>query len=88
MSKQWGAGFHTGKKQGEEIGMEIGEKIGEAKTQMNIVMKALCMATAIRDAQKRDLVSQYVLLEALIDILASECGGRIYEAEEDKPADV
>ena len=81
MSKQWGHGFHKGKENGEEDGIIFEEKFGEAKTKANILMKALCMATAIRDAQKKDSVSQYVLLEALIDMLAAECGGRIDQVE-------
>jgi len=77
MSKQWGHGFH----QGEETGIKIGEQFGEAKTQANLGMKALCLATAVRRAQATDDVSQYVLMEVLIDLLASECGGRIDDIE-------
>jgi hypothetical protein len=77
MSKQWGHGFH----QGEEAGLKIGEQFGEAKTQADLGMKALCLATAIRKAQKINNVSQYVLMEVLIDLLAAECGGRIDENE-------
>jgi hypothetical protein len=39
------------------------------------------LATAIRKAQKINNVSQYVLMEVLIDLLAAECGGRIDENE-------
>lgn len=73
MSKQWGHGFHTG----VEEGCTVGKKIGEARTQANLGMKALCLATAIRDAQKVDSVSQFVLCDVLIDMLAAECGGRL-----------
>jgi hypothetical protein len=73
MSKQWGHGFHVG----TEEGREIGERIGEATAKADLGMKALCLATAIRDAQKSGSVSQYVLCEVLIDILASECGGKL-----------
>jgi hypothetical protein len=73
MSKQWGHGFHNGMAKGQQFG----EQVGEAKTQMNLGMKALCLATAIREAQKTESVSQYVLCEVLIDLLANECGGRL-----------
>lgn len=72
MSAQWGNGFYKGK----EAGVEIGEKIGEAMTLSNFGMKALCLATAVRKAQKDGNVSQYVLMDVLIDLLAAECGGR------------
>ena len=73
MSAQWGHGFHNGMAKGQQFG----EQVGEAKTQANIGMKALCLATAIRHAQKTESVSQYVLCEVLIDLLANECGGRL-----------
>lgn len=79
MSKeQWGHGFATGTKEG----VRRGEQIGEAKTQMNLGMKALCLATAIRAAQKEDTIAQYVLVEILIDLLAEQTGGRIDRSEE------
>ena len=74
MSKaQWGHGFHNGM----EEGRKFGEQVGEAKAMMGIVMKALCLATAIRSAQKTGGVSQYVLCDVLIDLLAGECGGPV-----------
>lgn len=82
MSKQWGHGFNTGVVEG----MRTGEWIGEAKTQMDLGMKALCLATAIRAAQKEDTVAQYVLTEVLIDILAEQTGGRIGQAPEPEPS--
>ena len=77
MSKQWNHGFHTGKEQGVDYGITVGKHIGEAETQMGIVMRCLCLAHAIRDAQKNDCVSQYVLTELLIDICAEQTGGRL-----------
>ena len=71
MSKQWGSGFHTGR----ERGQQVGERHGQAKTLADVGMKALCLATAIRQAQKVDCMSQYVLMDVLIDMLAAQCGG-------------
>ena len=78
MSKQWGSGFHTGVTKG----MKRGEQVGEAMAKMGFGMKALCLATAIREAQKTHSVSQYVLCEVLIDLLANECGGRLDAPDE------
>ena len=77
MSKQWGHGFHVG----AEAGQEAGKRMGAAITKADLGMKALCLATAIRDAQKADCVSQYILCEVLIDMLASECGGRLRQGD-------
>ncbi len=73
MSAQWGHGFHSGIGKGQQVG----EAIGSSMAMADIGMKALCLATAIREAQKADSVSQYVLCEILIDLLSSQCGGRI-----------
>ena len=73
MSKQWGSGFHTGM----EKGVDIGAKHGEASAVADFGTRALCLATAIRNAQKSECFSQYVLLEVLIDLLANKCGGRL-----------
>jgi len=75
--------FHNGMAKGQQFG----EQVGEAKTQMNLGMKALCLATAIREAQKTESVSQYVLCEVLIDLLANECGGRLdaYDEQDATP---
>jgi len=78
MSKQWGSGFHNGMAKGQKFG----EQVGEAKTLVNVGMKALCLATAIREAQKTGSVSQYVLCEVLIDLLATECGGRLDQGDD------
>ena len=58
-------------------GMKFGEQTGEAKSHLGLGMKALCLATAVRKAQVTGCVSQYVLLDVLIDLLAEKCGGRL-----------
>jgi len=83
MSKQWGHGFHSGREAGEKFG----EQVGETKAMAGVGMKALCLATAIRNAQKSNCVSQYVLTDVLIDMLAAECGGRLDETTSDAQAD-
>ena len=72
MSAQWGNGFHKGNAEG----VKFGEQVGKAKTQLGLGMKALCLAVAVRDAQKGkgDGVSQYILLDVLIEMLERECG--------------
>ena len=79
MSKQWGSGFHTGRAQGQQVG----EHHGRDKTLVDLGMKALCLATAIRQAQKNDCMSQYVLMDVLIDMLAAQCGGRLDGDDQD-----
>jgi len=70
MSAQWGNGFHKVNAEG----VKFGEQVGEAKKQMALGMKALCLAVSVRDAQKAGSVSQYVLMDVLIEMLESECG--------------
>lgn len=47
---------------------------GIAVAHMDIGMKALCLATAIREAQKQNSVAQYVLMEVLVDMLKDQTG--------------
>lgn len=79
MSKQWGSGFHTGRAQGQQVG----EHYGRDRMLGDLGMKALCLATAIRQAQKNDCTSQYVLVDVLIEVLAGQCGGMLSSARSD-----
>jgi hypothetical protein len=70
---QWNHGYNKG----VDKGQIIGERICEAMTLSDLGMKALCLATAVRDAQKKDTVAQYVLMEVLLDFLGDQVGGRM-----------
>jgi len=56
--------------------MKLVKQFGEAAVQNGLGIRALCLATAARNAQKGkgDGVSEYVLLDILIAMLESECG--------------
>ena len=70
---QWNHGFNKGMDRGQITG----ERIGEAMTLVDVGMKALCLATAVREAQKKDNVAQYVLMDILLDFLGEHAGGRL-----------
>jgi hypothetical protein len=71
MSKVFGAGMHKG----FTDGIKTGKQMGVALNTVDVGMKVLCLATAIRQAQKDETPAQYVLLNILIEMMESQLDG-------------